>query len=89
MNPDRFVLRKAGGLYWLLDTEQEGPNYKRPVALNSVGADIFNMIKEGKDREDIIGALKSKYETDENNIREDVEDFLRMFESAVSEKEKG
>ena len=42
MNPDRFVLRKAGGLYWLLDTEQEGPEYKRPVAINAVGADIYN-----------------------------------------------
>ena len=85
MNPDRFVLRKAGGLYWLLDTEQEGPNYKRPVALNAVGADIYIMIKEGKNKEEIITQLMNKYEADEKSIRDDVENFMSILTEAVSD----
>ena len=89
MNPDRFELRHAGGLYWLLDVSQEGPEYKRPVAINVVGADIYIMIKEGKNKEEIITQLMNKYEADEKSIRDDVESFMNILMEAVSEKKKG
>lgn len=36
-----YELRKAAGLYWLLDLRQDGEHYKPPLAMNEMGAEIF------------------------------------------------
>ena len=47
------------------------------------------MIKEGKNKEEIITQLMNKYEADEKSIRDDVESFMNILAEAVSEKKKG
>lgn len=47
--------------------------------LNEVSADIWDMICEGKTREQIIAALILDYDADEQTIRADTEEFLRQL----------
>lgn len=75
----RYQLRYAAGIYWLLDMEQPGVPYKQPLTMNCVGADIWHMLIQGKDKEQIIEQLSIEYQADSCLIRQDTEVFLEQL----------
>lgn len=38
---DRYQMRRAAGLYWLIDMDQNGVYWREPVAVNESGAYIW------------------------------------------------
>ena len=76
----RYQLRYAAGLYWLLDTEQPGVPYKKPLSMNGVGADIYQMMTKGLNREQIAEALCEEYQMPRSEILQDVEQFQAQLE---------
>lgn len=50
---DGYELRKAAGLYWLLDLRQDGEHYKPPLAMNEMGTEIFKYRQLGDSEEEI------------------------------------
>ena len=89
MAEERFVLRKAAGLYWLLDLQQSGEHYIPPLAMNEMGAEIYKMRQLGDDTEEIVRILCEKYDAGEKTIRKDVTSFLKKLEETSSESQKG
>ena len=84
----RHQLRYAAGLYWLLDTEQPGVPYKKPLSMNEVGADIFRMMVNGMDREQIVETLCREYQMPRSVILPDVEQFhAQLAEYGISNEE--
>lgn len=75
-----YQLRYAAGQYWLLDMEQKGIPYHCPVALNGIGAEIWNRTSAGETVEQIAAALAAEYEVSIEEIRTDVEEFYRQLE---------
>lgn len=75
----RYQLRYAAGRYWLLDTEQEGVPYKKPLSVNEVGADIWKMTQQGLDREQIVDALCLEYHAERDMVAADVEQFMALL----------
>lgn len=75
----RYHLRYAAGQYWLLDTWQEGVPYKRPLVMNEVGADIWRMIEQGLNREQILDVLCKEYQAAREMVVQDVEQFLAQL----------
>lgn len=73
----RYQLRHAAGRYYLLDMEQEGVPYKRPMELNSIGAQIWQLMSMGHTTEQVVQELAKEYEADVTDIREDVHQFQR------------
>lgn len=71
----RYQLRYAAGMYWLLDTEQPGVPYKKPLSMNKAGADIYQMITKGLDQKQIAAVLCEEYQIPESVILADVEQF--------------
>lgn len=71
----RYQLRYAAGMYWLLDTWQEGVPYCAPLSMNEVGAHIWNMMLQGLDREQIVEALCKEYGAAREIVLPDVEQF--------------
>ena len=71
----RYQMRYAAGLYWLLDMEQPGVPYKKPLSMNEVGADIFRMMAKGFGREQIVEELCKEYQMPRSVIMSDVEQF--------------
>lgn len=71
----RYQLRHAAGMYWLLDTCQEGVHYKKPLSMNEVGADIWEMMVQGLDKEQIVKALCQEYQVASEVVLHDVEQF--------------
>lgn len=71
----RYQLRYAAGIYWLLDIDQEGVPYKKPLPLNEMGATIWEMMVQGLDKEQIVEALCRKYQVTAETVSCDVEQF--------------
>ena len=71
----RYQLRYAAGRYYLLDMNQTGVPYKRPMEMNTIGAQIWQMMVKGYTTEQVIQVLASEYEADVADIREDVQQF--------------
>ncbi len=85
----RFQLRYAAGMYWLLDMEQTGENYRRPLSMNEVGARIWEMTARGHDRDQIVDALCKEYQAERELVEPDVESFLRQLSEYGMEKYDG
>lgn len=76
----RYQLRYAAGTYWLLDTWQEGVPYRKPLTMNEVGADIWQMMEQSCSREQIVDALCREYQVNREVIEQDVERFMAQLE---------
>ena len=75
----RYQLRYAAGMYWLLDVEQEGIPYKRPLSMNEVGARIWEMTVKGLNRGQIVDSLCREYQADRELVEPDVEQFYAQL----------
>lgn len=76
----RYQLRHAAGMYWLLDTWQEGMPYKAPLTMNETGADIWNMMVKGYDRDKIVELLCAGRQIDKKEVLKDVIQFQERLE---------
>lgn len=78
---DQYQLRYAAGRYYLLDMAQEGVPYKRPMELNQIGAEIWQLMVEGYSVEQVVQKIAEEYEAEETDIRGDV---LQFQESLIA-----
>lgn len=72
---EKYRLRKAAGMYWLLDIGQPGIPYESPVPLNRTGALICEMLEGGAGAGEIAEALSASYGISVSEAREDLEQF--------------
>ncbi len=75
-----YQLRYAAGQYYLLHMEQKGISYEQPLVLNSMGAEIWAELVQGKSVEQIAEALGQKYNIETEQIRADVLQFYNQLE---------
>ena len=76
-NVERYQLRYAAGQYWLLDMEQAGVPYKRPMVMNAMGAEIWKKLAKGWTIEQISEVFIKEYEVSLEEMREDIVQFQR------------
>ncbi len=82
-----YQLRFAAGGYWILDMGQEGVPYKKPLSVNEIGADIWKMMEQGMERDEIADRLCREYGAEREIVMEDIEHFqkkLREFGYSLS-----
>lgn len=77
----RYQLRQAAGIYWLLDMEQSGIPYVKPVPMNEMGADIWKLYVQGFAAEEIAERLSSAYDVSAGSVKEDVSAFLEELKA--------
>ncbi|MCD7954334.1 MAG: PqqD family protein [Lachnospiraceae bacterium] len=77
---NRYQLRHAAGIYWLLDMGQSGMPYVKPVPMNEMGAAIWNMWQRGLDLDEIAEKLSETYEIPVGQAREDAGEFLAALQ---------
>lgn len=75
----RYQLRQAAGSYWLLDMEQEGKHYRKPVVLNESGAKIWELLQEGQTIDQIADYLKNRYDIGADEAKQDVRQFTEVL----------
>lgn len=83
-----YQLRHAAGKYFLLNMKQKGIPYEKPLQLNGIAAELWNLFQEGKTEEQVVEAFVQKYGVSEEEIREDMQVFCRqMNELGICVKE--
>lgn len=50
------------------------------IKLNNTGAFLWNILKDGAEKEELIGKLQAKYGIDQQTAQKDVEAFLATLE---------
>lgn len=74
-----YILRKAAGLYWLIDTGQAGVPYKKPLPMNEAGARIFMLREKGMGREEIAVTISSEYSVGKEIVLADITEFEKQL----------
>lgn len=74
-NSARYQLRKAAGIYWLIDRKQEGVPFRKPVTLNEMGADIWRLLMKMQ-KNQVVENLCGEYQINREQAERDIEQFL-------------
>ena len=76
----RYQLRRAGGLYWLLDMEQPGIPYRKPFPINDIGAEVWQLvIQQGLTRAQAARHMHNDYGVPEAEVLGDINEFLAQL----------
>lgn len=83
-----YQLRCAAGNFFLLNMQQKGIPYEKPLQLNGIAAEFWNLFLEGNTEDRIVAAMVQKYGVTPKKIREDMQLFCRqMNELGIGIKE--
>lgn len=77
-----YQVRFAAGQYWILDMGQEGVPYRKPLAVNGIGARIWEMMERGMDRDGIADCLCEEYQAGRQTVLEDIDRFRGQVKAA-------
>lgn len=71
-----FVLRDIAGDLLLIPAGKAALDLNGMLTLNEVGGEIWRLLPEVKDEEELVRRLLELYEVEESELRKDVADFL-------------
>ena len=71
-----YQLREAAGEYWLINMEQKGLPFEKPLMLNQCGALIWKEYSAGKAMGEIVEMLRQFYGIEPAEAEADVKDFI-------------
>lgn len=63
----------------MLDMQQQGLEYKKPIPLNKCGAFIWMELEDGKSNHQIAEEISGFYEIPIEEANEDVEQFIKQL----------
>jgi hypothetical protein len=76
---EKYQLRYAAGTYWLIDMDQTGIQYKKPIPMNESGAFIWKAVLAGGEGEQIIREFCDRFSVDRAEAGRDVDAFLSQL----------
>ena len=74
-----FVIRNIAGEDVLVPVGSKVIDFKGLLTLTPVGALIYRLLKEGKNKKEIIGSILVEYDTDEQTAVKDYDDFIESL----------
>ncbi len=78
MDNARYRLRRAAGLYWLVDS-RPGASYSAPAPLNEAGAGLWRVFEGGGSGGEAVEWLCREYGIGKSQAEEDVEKFIAQL----------
>lgn len=75
----RYQIRKAAGLYWLVDMEQSGIDRQEQIVLNESGAYIWKQYERLRSEVAVAEELNGEFDIPVEEALADVEQFLRQL----------
>lgn len=76
---ERYQLRKAAGLYWLLDMKQDGAEMREPVVINESGAYIWEQYHRLGSELSVAEALSREFGLSVQEGLTDVRQFIQQL----------
>lgn len=82
-----LVHRTIADEHILVPTGESALTYNGVFVLTEIGAIIWDMLVQGKEKEDIISALKDEYDVEEATLLADYNEFIeKLKESELIEE---
>lgn len=76
---DQFILRTIAGDHLLIPVGETAISVKGMIALSESGALIYEKLKDGCSKEDLITMLTTEYEVSEEEALRDTNAFLNQM----------
>lgn len=78
---DQFILRTIADEHLLIPVGQAAIHVKGLIALSESGALLYNRLKDGCSREDLVAALTEEYDVSAEEAGRDTDAFLDQMRS--------
>lgn len=76
---DQFILRNVAGDNLLIPIGQSALYVKGLILLSESGVLLYNKLKEGCTKEELVAALMAEYEVSEQEAEQDTQAFLEQM----------
>lgn len=83
-----FILREIMGNYVVVAVGSASKDFRGMIKLNSTAVDIWNLIQEGKDENEICELLLNQYDVERDQLEKDIRATInRLIEQGILENE--
>lgn len=77
---DCFVLRNIAGINTIISSDTSS-SFEGMITLNDTGVFMWNFLKDGATKEQLVDAIVNEYEIDTQTASEDIDGFLEKLKS--------
>ena len=77
---DCFVLRNIAGINTIISSDASS-NFEGMIALNDTGVFMWNILKNGATKEELVDKVINEYEIDKETASNDIDGFLEKLQS--------
>lgn len=74
-----FVVREVANQAMVIAVGKASQSFKGMIKMNQTAKDIWFLIKDGLDLEQIVHEMKQKYDIEEEVIKKDVENIIEIL----------
>ena len=83
-----FILREVMGNYVVVAVGNASKDFRGMIKLNSTAVDIWNLLGEGKNENEICEILLSQYDVERSQLEKDIRTTVnRLIEQGILENE--
>lgn len=76
---NNFILKEVAGEIMLVYQNEKTVDFSKVITLNEIGKEIYLLIKEGKEENEIVSSLLLEYEVRKEVLKKDVHDFIKKL----------
>ena len=70
------MLKKVAGEYMIIPTGNNNVNFSKIFNINETGAFIFEKLKDGKTKEEVLELMSKEYNASKDVLKNDIEEFI-------------
>ena len=70
------MLKNIGNEYMIIPTSNNNVNFSKIFNINETGAFIFNSLKEGKSKDEILELMAKEYNASKEILSKDIDEFI-------------
>ena len=73
---NNFMLKKVAGEYMIIPTGNNNVNFSKIFNINETGAFIFEKLKDGKNKEEVLELMSKEYNASKDVLKNDIDEFI-------------
>ena len=75
-----YILREIAGDYIIVPVGAAALEFNGMITVNETGAFLWEKLREGTTREELLHAMLEEYEVSEKEAEADIQEFLQMLQ---------
>ena len=79
---DDYIMRPVADTWAVVPVGEAAKAFKGMLTLNESGALLWNLLKKGASKEELVKALRAEYSVSEETAFSDVDEFLAKLKEA-------